>query len=56
MIGLIENGLHGVLDTQFDEDLARNRKDHGPENLTILRKLALNVLRNARPEISYQPA
>jgi hypothetical protein len=29
-----------VLDTSFDEDRARNRCDHGPENLAILRKLA----------------
>ena len=50
----IENGLHWVLDTAFDEDRARNRKDHGPENLAILRKLALNVLRTARPTISIR--
>lgn len=50
----IENGLHWVLDTTFDEDRARNRKDHGPENLAILRKLALNVLRTARPGISIR--
>ncbi len=50
----IENGVHWVLDTVFDEDRARNRKDHGPENLAILRKLALNVLRNARPTISIR--
>jgi predicted transposase YbfD/YdcC len=50
----IENGLHWVLDTGFDEDRARNRQDHGPENLTILRKLALNVLRSARPDISIR--
>jgi predicted transposase YbfD/YdcC len=42
----IENGLHWVLDVVFDEDRARNRKDHGPENLAILRKLALNILRS----------
>lgn len=48
----IENGLHWVLDTAFDEDRARNRKDHGAENLAVLRKLALNLLRTARPEIS----
>jgi len=35
----------------FDEDRARNRKDNGPENLTILRKLSLNLLRTARPDI-----
>jgi predicted transposase YbfD/YdcC len=33
--------LHWVLDVGFDEDRARNRKDHGPENLAILRKLAV---------------
>jgi len=40
----IENQLHWVLDVVFNEDRARNRKDHGPENLSILRKLALNLL------------
>ncbi len=38
----------------FDEDRARNRKDNGPENLAILRKLALNMLKSARPEISIR--
>ncbi len=50
----IENGLHWVLDMTFDEDCARNRKDNGPENLAILRKLALNILRRARPIISIR--
>lgn len=50
----IENGLHWMLDMTFDEDRARNRKDHGPENLSTLRKLALNVLRRSRPEISVR--
>ena len=50
----IENCLHWMLDAGFDEDRARNRKDHGPENLAILRKLALNVLRSARPDISIR--
>ena len=50
----IENGVHWVLDTTFDEDRARNRKDHGPENLAIIRKLALNVLKRARPDISIR--
>ncbi|KQT07326.1 transposase [Methylobacterium sp. Leaf399] len=50
----IENSLHWVLDTAFDEDRARTRKDHGPENLAILRKLALNVLKQARPGLSIR--
>lgn len=41
----IENQLHWTLDVVFDEDRARNRKDNGPENLAILRKLALNMVR-----------
>jgi predicted transposase YbfD/YdcC len=50
----VENGLHWVLDVVFDEDRARNRKDHGPENLATLRKLALNLLNRARPGISVR--
>lgn len=50
----VENGLHWVLDVVFDEDRARNRKDHGPENLTTLRKLALNILTRARSDISIR--
>jgi predicted transposase YbfD/YdcC len=45
----IENHLHWILDVVFDEDANRARKDHAPENLAILRKLALNVIR-AHPE------
>lgn len=41
----IENSLHWTLDVVLDEDLARNRKDSAPENLAILRRLALNVAR-----------
>ncbi len=46
--------MHWILDTNFNEDRARNRADHGPENLAILRKLALNVLQSARPDISIR--
>ncbi|HEY8697948.1 MAG TPA: ISAs1 family transposase [Rhizomicrobium sp.] len=45
----IENGLHWTLDVVLDEDQARNRKDNGPENLALLRRLALNVAR-AHPD------
>ena len=40
----IENQLHWVLDVQFSEDRNRTRKDNAPENLALLRKIALNVL------------
>ena len=45
----IENCLHWVLDVTMNEDRQRNRKDHGPENLALMRRLALNI---ARPEPS----
>ena len=41
----VENRLHWVLDVIMDEDQARARKDHGPENLARLRRFALNILR-----------
>ena len=41
----IENNLHWPLDVVFREDHCRTRKDHGPANLAVLRKLALNLLK-----------
>jgi predicted transposase YbfD/YdcC len=41
----IENRLHWALDVHFAEDGSRARKDNAPENLAILRKLALNIHR-----------
>jgi predicted transposase YbfD/YdcC len=46
----IENCLHWVLDVVLDEDQARARKDHAPENLARLRRFALNVLRTNRTQ------
>ena len=50
----IENGLHWVLDMTFSEDHDRSRKDNAPENLAVLRKIALNMLKRARPDISVR--
>lgn len=41
----IENQLHWVLDVALGEDAARSRSDHAPQNLALIRKLALNILR-----------
>ena len=40
----IENSLHHVLDVSFNEDQSRVRKNHGPENLSLLRRLTANLL------------
>lgn len=42
----IENSLHWVLDVVMNEDRARNRTGNGPENLAILRRIALNLARS----------
>ncbi len=41
----IENSLHWVLDVVFDEDKSRVRKDHGPENFGLLRRMAVSMLK-----------
>jgi len=41
----IENNLHWTLDVTFREDQSRVRKDHGPQNLAVLRQIALNLLK-----------
>jgi predicted transposase YbfD/YdcC len=43
---MIENGLHHVLDVSFHEDDSRIHKDHGAENVSRLRRMALNVLKD----------
>ncbi len=41
----IENRLHWCLDMTFHEDVSRVRIDHAPENLNIVKKIAMNLLR-----------
>ena len=40
----IENQLHWVLDVTFGEDDSRIRTGHSPENMALLRRLALSLL------------
>ena len=44
----IENSLHWVLDLSFREDESRVRTGKAPENLALIRHLALNLLRQDR--------
>ncbi len=40
----IENQLHWVLDVTFGEDDSRIRNGHGPENMTLLKRMAISTL------------
>ena len=44
----IENELHWVLDVAMNEDHSRVRKDQAPENLAVLRHIALNLLKQEK--------
>lgn len=41
----IENSLHWVLDIAFQEDDSRLRREHAPQNMALLRHIALNILK-----------
>jgi predicted transposase YbfD/YdcC len=45
----VENQLHWRLDVVFNEDDARTRKNYAPQNLGVLRRIALDILR-AHPD------
>ncbi len=45
----VGNNCHWPLDVVFHEDDARTRKNHAPQNLSIIRRIALDML-NAHPD------
>jgi predicted transposase YbfD/YdcC len=50
----IENRLHWMLDVVFHDDLARLRTGHGPENMAVIKHMAINLLHAARPTTSLK--
>jgi predicted transposase YbfD/YdcC len=48
----VENRLHECLDVTMSEDSARNRADNAPQNLAVLRHMALNVMRKEETKMS----
>jgi len=51
----IENELHWVLDVTFDEDQSRIRDRNSAMNLTLLRKLALSLLKREQSDPRKSP-
>ena len=50
----VENRLHWVLDVVFHDDLARLRSGFGPENMAIVKHMAINLLRNPKDRHSLK--
>ena len=50
----IENRLHWVLDVIFRDDQARLRTGHGPENMAVVKHMAVNLVRQATPATSLK--
>jgi predicted transposase YbfD/YdcC len=50
----IENHLHWHLDVTFREDMCRARTENAPENLTTIRKFALQIVSNAKDNYSMK--
>ena len=50
----IENRLHWVLDVVFHDDLARLRSGYGPENMAVVKHMAVNLLRKTKNKHSLK--
>jgi len=50
----IENRLHWVLDVVFHDDLARLRSGSGPENMAVVKHMAMNLLRSPKDRHSLK--
>ncbi len=50
----VENNLHWVLDVTFREDDSRIRKHNSPQNMAVLRNIALNILKQDRSKGSLK--
>jgi len=44
----VENSLHWVLDVAMGEDDSRIRRDNAPENMAVLRRIAVNLLKQEK--------
>lgn len=44
----IENSFHWVLDVQLREDESRKRKGHSAENFAIIRRIAVNLIKQKK--------
>jgi predicted transposase YbfD/YdcC len=50
----IENRLHWVLDVVYHDDLVRLRTGHGPQNMGIIKHMAMNIVRTPNDKHSLK--
>jgi predicted transposase YbfD/YdcC len=50
----IENRLHWVLDVVFHDDLARLRTGFGPQNMAVVKHIAMNLIRHPKDHHSLK--
>ena len=50
----VENRLHWVLDVVFHDDLARLRTGYGPQNMAVIRHMAMNLIRAPKDKHSLK--
>ena len=50
----VENRLHWVLDVVFHDDLARLRTGFGPQNMAVVKHMAMNLIRNPKDRHSLK--
>ena len=50
----VENSLHWVLDVTFNEDASRIRQGHAAQNLNLVRRLSVNLLKRESSKVSLK--
>jgi predicted transposase YbfD/YdcC len=50
----VENRLHWVLDVVFHDDLARLRTGNGPQNMAVVKHMAINLVRSSNDKHSLK--
>ena len=50
----VENSLHWVLDVTMNEDMNRIRKDHAPENIAVIRRIAVSMVNQVKGKMSVR--
>jgi predicted transposase YbfD/YdcC len=50
----VENRLHWVLDVVFHDDFARLRSGNGPQSMAVVKRIAMNLVRNPKHKHSLK--